>query len=65
MLERLLGTQNTAVAEWKTDILDVLCGWAEMKGRDSSKHWILVIEEKVSDEIIKVHLTNMCSEHLK
>ena len=47
------------------DIRDLFCGWAEGKGRGSRKHWVLLIEEEMSNKIIEVNLTDVFSKCFK
>ena len=41
------------------DLLDIVCGWAERKGGDSGERRVLFVKEKMSDKIIKIHLTDV------
>jgi len=47
------------------DIFNAFCGGAEGEERGSGEHRVLLVEEEVSDKIIKVYLTNMFPEHLE
>ena len=40
-------------------LLDSLGGWAEWKGGRLSGSWVLLVEEKYPDKIVKVDLTNL------
>jgi len=48
-----------------TDLLDIFRGWAEVKRRGSGKRWVLLIEEKSSNKVIKVDLTDVFSQCLE
>jgi len=47
------------------DLRNTVCSWAEGEGRESVKFRVLFIEEKTPNEIFKVHLANVCPEHLE
>ena len=44
---------------------DVISGWAAKEVRGLVGRWILFIKEEVTNEVIKVHLTDMLPECLE
>jgi len=58
--EALLGAQKTAVAEWKTEIpVTSFVVGQRGRGGGSDELRVLFVEEKMSDEIIKVQLADV------
>ena len=47
------------------DIFDIFCSWTERKGRGFGGYRMLLVEEEVSNEIIKIDLTNVFPEYLE
>jgi len=47
------------------DLLNVFRGRARGKGRGSGEGWVLLVEEKLSDEVVKIDLTDVFPEHLE
>jgi len=47
------------------DVLGMFCGWAEVKRRRSDESWLLLVEEKHPDEVVKVYLTDVCPKRLE
>jgi len=47
------------------NLLDVFRGRAEGKRRGSGEGWVLLVKEKLSDEVIKIYLANVFPERLE
>jgi len=47
------------------NLLDIFRGWAEGKRRGSSESWVLLVEEKLLDKVIKIYLADVFPEHLE
>ena len=62
MPEVLFGAQKMVVAEWNTWMFVMLPVTGQWERGGSIEHKILVVEKKVPDKVVKVHLSYMLPE---